>query len=641
MGKGKQQGGALDIASGVLLSKLALWLGVKSARGAKRLMFRWRRALSPLVMGFLIWLVSAIWHWTVPAWGPLALVLVVGGLLLAVLGPKLNDGWSAIVTRVVPAGLDKGRTDVLDRTTERIYFGAFWTAVGGYIAVRATFGPSDLTLWWWRSGVVLFGGAWWYHRRVRTAGKADRVARKWNRISDRSRCPEPLRPIAGAKVKAAWSSGRTTVLRVQLPEALTIASVSRLTPALASYYKMRPNSIFVREDEDKANCVFFSFLPKDPWSGNLDHAMPTPGSISLRTSGKKFIMGLLSDGTEREWKAQHTGVYGQSGSGKSAWLHSLMVWLTACSDALVVAIDMANGATMNQWRRTLARPLATDLTSAAVLLERVLAFIADRERQLGIASAEDDDADDSFQPTDEMPWLFLIMDEFPDLINAAKSAGMMDAAKQLTWGKYIIGMLGQIAKRARKTGVRIVTGSQNATKEDNGSKEFQGQLTCVIGMSMDGQQSKNLWGTLDRLGWTSTHLTEGQFLQRDQEHTVAERAKGFWVPNRQRRAHIKAVEALHKGAEESAWAALMGADMPIVDLRNERESTEKILRVLGEGPKTVHELTVAMKCSRATVYRELKRHETTIRKIATGPDAGKFALAGDTSVPIAYTGDAA
>lgn len=630
MAKVNKNGGALDIFAGAMLAKAALWLIGKFSRTARRLAYRWRRALTPVIAGGFVWLIAAIWRGLAEDWWPVALVVPAGGLALAWFGPKLNDSWSWLVTRVVPAGIDKGRTDVLDRPLERIYFGALWTAVGVYLAVRVGDGPSDFTLWWWRSTLVVFGGLWWFHRRVRVAGRADRIARKWNRITDRTRCPEPLRALAGSKVVHAYAAGRSTVIRVKLPEGVTIDTVGRLARPLASFFKQRPGSVFPREDELLANHVWFTFLPADPWKGELSHPSPEVGKTSLRQLGLKLVMGVLPDGTERTLNlAHHVGAYGSTGGGKSTFLHSLMRWLVPCTDAIIVAVDMAGGATMKVWEKALARPVATTLEEACVLLECVLAFIEDRERQL--ANQDDDDDADSFVPSDAFPWLFLIIDEFPELIGTAGKRGMMDAAKQITWARYLQGLLDSIAKKARKCGVRLVTGAQNATKADNGSKEFQGQLKCTISFGLDNQQSKNLWGTLERLGWSSTSLGVGQYLQRDPEHNVPERAKGWYVSKKECRATANAGSELVKMAEMTAWAALMGGEVQTVVMPRQREPQDPILKALrADGPMTVPELVDATDLSRATVYRRLNSfgESGAVRKVESGDDAGKYAYVG-------------
>lgn len=602
----KQQGGALDIAGGVLWAKFALWLASKLGRVGKRLVFRWRRVLSPVIFATLLWAIAAIWNLTFPAWSWLALAVPAAGGAVAWFGPKLSDRWSAVVTKLVPAGLDRGRSGVLDRTIERVYFAGLSTTIGGYLFIRSGWGSSDLTLWWWRVGLVLFGGAWWYHRRVRMAGRGDRIARRWGRINE-GRTNSRLAPLIGSKPVEVHGRGPVTVMKIKLAEALTLADMSRLVEPLASYYGMRPRAIKPREDHGNARYVWLTFLPSDPWKHELPHPAPVPGSLSIAKTKGQILVGIKADGEENSWIVQHAGLYGKTRSGKSGLIHSLMMYISAFSDAIAVGIDMAGGATLNAWQPAFARPVATNLDEAIVLLERVLAFIEVRERAIGA----DDFDDDIFEPSDEFPWLFLIIDEFPNLLTTAKAAGQMgDGPNAKSYFKYVVGLLDRIAKQAAKTGTILIEGAQNATKEDNGSKEFQAQLRTTFGLALDEGQSRNLWSVGERLGWTSTDLSKGQFRIRDDDHTVPEVTKGYWVPKSQRKKQAAGAAKLRKCAEPTAWAALMGVDAPVIDAISITSApADRVLAALLDGPmKVVPELVKASGLSKAQVYRRLNGH---------------------------------
>jgi hypothetical protein len=634
--KTKQQGGALDIALGALLAKLTLWAAGKISRRLRILAFRWRRALTPLVVGFLVWVVSAIWSAFDPGWWSLlALLLPVGTGVLAYFGPVLNERWSQVVTKVVPAGLDRGKDGVLDRPVERIYLAGFGTAIGGYVAVRSAFGGSDFTLWWWRISVLVLGGLWWYHRRVRSAGRSEKIARKWNRITDRDRCPDNLKAIAGTKVLSSKSRGRAAELHVRLPEAATFAILQRSMDALHSFYKARPDSIFPHRDLNHSNQAYITFQPKNPWEGLLEHSAPEVGTYSIRSLGKKLELGIYSDGEEIVWNISHAGVFGQSGGGKSGFLHNILRWLVGATDALVVGIDMAGGATMNPWKSAFALPLAKDFDSAIVNLQSVMRFVESRERFLGSDAMDDDDADE-FEPTDATPWLFLVIDEFPDLIAAAREMG--EKEPQLSWEKYVNTLLGRIAKKARKCGVRIIIGSQNATKEDLGKTEFRGQLVTTVGLLLSEQQNKNLWGQEVRLGWTSIGLGQGEFRLRDPQHQTPRVAKGWWVPKADRKLAAVKASQLAKMAEKEAWDALMGTDNVVVVVPGETapaRERDTVLRAFDDsatGILTVPELMEIVGLSRAQTYKRLKGLGEAGKVRALG--RRRFARVGDTRVPV-------
>lgn len=609
-----------DTAAGVLLAN-ALGRGFRKIR---KLLFRWRRALTPLWIGFFIWLGCVIMRWQVPEWWATVLVVPVLGLTAAILGPKLSERWARVVMAVVPDGLDKGKDGVLDRLTERIYFGSLMVVIGTYASVRIALGPSEFTGWVWMLGEVLWGGSWWYHRRVRVVGRADKFVKRWPTLADKDTCPYRLSPLVGSKVVAAKARGRTSVLTIQLAPSQTADAIAHLDKALASFYDLRKGSVFISDEAEKARHVKITFLPKDPWKGKIPHPLVLegvkPGQISLREMAKKFTMGVYAYGEALIYELQHTLVVGASGSGKSGWLHSLMMWLTACEDCIVVGIDMAAGATLNVWERALALPLARDVDQAVIILERLLGVIQDREVHLGLKSEEDDEAADSFEPTRTTPWLVLVIDEFPDLLAEAKMTKTADGGNL---EKRVLLLLSRIAKKARKCGIRMVLASQNGTKVDLGSKEMQAQLRAIVGLTLDQQQSRNLWGTLMNQGWKSTDLSLGQFLLKDDDHTQPDIAKGYWVENKDRRAHVKAAAELHKALEPTAHAILMGLsaaddfiDAELVEeeqLGRERDVLE-YLRTSGPAKATTIADTLKAAAgdgdevgtSRASVYRYLK-----------------------------------
>jgi len=585
---------AIKVALGLLL-----FAGVrKTLTGLRKLAWRWRRVLTPIWVGFGVWLLAVLarWHWTGWAW--VVLLLPIAGVVLAVLGPRLQDRVRTVVMKLVPEGLDGGTDGVLDRPVERTYLAVLLTWTGTYLAVRIGDGPSPLSALLWQGAVLGLGGVWWWHRRVRVAGRADKYARRWGRIMRGDTPSMELRALTGSKVVRVVSEGAMARIRVKLAEGITPAQVTRATDSLASYYKLRPAAVFAAADEHSAGHVWFSFLAKDPWKGKIPHPMPKPGSTTLRELGFRFTMGITAAGADVKFKIQHALIVGQSGSGKSVWMESLLIWLLACRDVVIVGIDMASGATLGMFRKVLALPLATDLETATWTLERVLAVIEDRERQLGIAKEQEDSDDDEFQPSPDRPWIVVIVDEYPDLIAAGD--------------KNLIKLIGRIGKRARKCGVRIMPVSQNGSKDDLGSKEFQAQLKAVLSLGLDAHANSVLWSPAQvREGWNSANLRTGQFLLRDEDHTRPEIAKGFYVVPRDRRAIIAEAAQDRPALEPTAWAALTGTDGAIIiDMPAEDpQPSDVILRTLyQEGPMSADRLAqLDGMPSRATVFRRLAR----------------------------------
>jgi hypothetical protein len=566
------------------------------------LSWRWRRVLTPLWFATgteivaLIWRAGASWTW----WA--ALVIPGTGLVLAALGPHLSVPLSRAILAVVPDSLDAGRKGVLDRVPERLYLGTFTAALGGWLALRVGTGPSEITQWWWVGGTVAFGGTWWYHRRIRVAGRADRYARRWRVLRDKDR--GPIRELHGSKVVRARGTRGQSLLTIRLAEGVTAATIGSRDrmDALASFYGMRLSSIYLLPVQENARQVQLRFLPRDPWKGDIPHPMPEPGSISLVSTDAHFAMGLHADGDEDTFRLQHALVVGASGSGKSIWLRSLMIWLSAMRDCHIVAADMAGGATLAMWQPVLDLPLAIDFESTCVLLTRIMAWIESREEDLKDNSLSSDNASDVINPSVETPWLVVIIDEYPDFVAEAESMGKQGAK----W----LALIGRIGKRIRKCGGKLILACQNGSKADTGSKELQSQLTAIVGLMLDQHASSVLWGDQKRYGWYSHGLKIGQYMLQDSEHKVPNVTKGFYVKQREVKAHIAEAAKLDRRMEPKGWKALTGAGAFVPEAEETpaegaAKTHQDVINALDQGPAKVDVIAVRTGLSRATVYRHL------------------------------------
>jgi hypothetical protein len=570
-------------------------------KGIAHLSWRWRRALTPLWFGLgteimaLIWRAGASWTW------PVALVLPVLGTTLAILGPRISGPLAKVVFAVVPDSMDAGRKGVLDRVPERAYLAAFLAALGGWLALRVGAGPSDVTYWWFWAGTASFGGIWWYHRRIRVAGRADRYARRWRKLAD-AESKSSIREFVDSKVVGARGSRGQSILTIRLAATMTAAKVSNRMDDVASFYSMRLASVYLLPVQENARQIQLRFLPHDPWKGSIPHPMPEPGTVSLRSTGGIFPMGLHADGADTEYRLQHSLVVGASGSGKSIWLRSLMIWLSAFQDCHIVAADMAGGATLAMWQPVLDLPLATDFESTCVMLTRVMAWIESREEDLKDASLGDD-GEDVINATVDNPWLVVVIDEYPDFVAEAEGMGKAGAK----W----LSLIGRIGKRIRKCGGKLILLCQNGSKADTGSKELQSQLTSIVGLMLDQHASGVLWGDQKRYGWYSHGLKIGQFLVQDSDHKVPNISKGFYVKQREVKAHIDLAARLERRMEPKGWKALMGegAHVPEVDEPAPAQGSDathaKVMAALDEGNAKVDIIAERAGVSRATAYRHL------------------------------------
>jgi DNA-binding transcriptional ArsR family regulator len=592
------------LVTGLSLYAVWRWLLRPLGRGLAHLSWRWRRLLGPLWVATGLELVALLWRaedaWT---W-PVALVLPVLGTTLALVGPRLSARLSGTTLALVPDSLRAGRRGVLDRPAERTYLALLLAYVGGWLALRVGAGASAITEWGWLAGWAGFGGTWWWHRRIRVAGRVDRYARRFRKLADKTANPK-FKVFHGAKVVGAAGTRRSGVcqLTVRLAHGHTAEDVVPILPAVASWYHLRRNAVTLAEDEGNSARVTLRFMPRDPWRGKIPHPMPEVGSITLAGLGLRIPVGVLADGSHQMWTLVHTLIVGRNGSGKSVLLESILMWLLAALDAVVVGADMASGATLGVFRRALALPLAEDWEATTHLLERVLAVVMDRESRLGAAKEASDEAEDAWAPSPQAPYLFVIIDEYPDWV--------AECAERGTEGKRALAMLGRIGKRSRKTGVWLILAAQNGSKTDVGSKELQAQLRAVFGLALDVHANRVLWKDLVRQGWSSLGLRPGQHMLRDDEHTVPEVAKGFFVDVRARRAQTEAAAVLGKVLEPTAWAALMGTEDAELAAGSivpapEVVPVDPILEALGIEAATAAELVERTGMSRATVFRRLR-----------------------------------
>lgn len=562
-----------------------------------KLLWRWRRVTLPLSIAIALAIGAAQWHQFNSSSWPFAFVISIIGVSSAILGPRLSDFWSKVVSALVPDAFDSGRKGVLDRNPERIYLALLTFCVGTWLALCAHYGFIPLIRNVWIVLTIGLGGSWWSHRRIRGTHRNDRYTRRWRILADHKK--SPIKELHGSRITHVETGRTQTLLNVRLAAGMTATKVALRREELASFFSLRLAAIHIIPTKNNARRMQVRIIPRDPWQQNIPHPMPSPGSVSIRQNSGRFPMGIYADGNEAIYTLQHTLIVGQTGSGKSVWLESLLVWLTACDDCVIVAGDLAAGATLRIWESILARPLADDYDSVVELLQAVMAVIEDRERRLGIAKATNDSAPDSVPPGPGTPWLVLIIDEYPDFVAEARSRGPE--------GTVDLALLGRIAKRIRKTGGRIILLAQNGSKDDVGSKELQGQLRSTVGMALNPHASRTLWGPLRKSGFDSVDLGTGQYLLHDEWHSGPQVAKGFFVSVRDRRDHIRACIS-RPVLESSAWNALRGNS----DVINSRpqfmkdDSLEAIWKSLAHSPARAEDLAQRLSLSRATTFRKLR-----------------------------------
>jgi hypothetical protein len=508
-----------------------------------------KRRVRKGLAAFFVWVGQLVWRFRaglVPAWGGLALCMAGWAIgvrpadasvpaLVACFGAAVvwfgGEQMSPNVQRawlwLVPGAVDDGRKGVLDRPTERGYLAVLLLGSGAWLAVRMRYGWVEPLQWGLLALVATLGVPWWWHRGWRRRKPMNPWARRWVRVNQN----DDLKVWHKSRVVEVSGTAAVTVLRVRLRRGLTIKHVGRDALIIDSALGLRGGAVSVALYEGLAQDVLVRVVPRDPWTTSIPHPLPELRSLSFDET-PRVPVGKFDDATNSMLKIrQHMLVVGASGSGKSEWLQSLVAWILSFEHTAIVAADLAGGATFDVWEPVLAAPLATTVPDAFELLGQVFRFIENRERKLA-ARRRAGERINVLPTSAEEPAVWVIIDEFPDLVAGAKMETGPDGEKL-----GVMTILERIAKKARKANVWLVLAAQNPGVDDVGSTTLRGQLTATIGLGLDQRQSMTLWGTLRQQGWDSESLAVGSYLLRDRndpDHRAPRVAKGLFVSEDER-----------------------------------------------------------------------------------------------------------
>lgn len=485
-----------------------------AGRSAARLGWRWRAPLTPIYTAGVVALFGSALNLEYPSywWVPIAAGLTIAPPLW-LFGSRMSAPLQRMALALIPSAMDDGKKGVLDRQTERTYLAGLILVITGWLSWIGQHSWDQFTGNMYLAMTAASAIPWWWHRRIRRS--VNRYVRRHSVIADN------IKGYEGSRASLVHADKRVTVLAVRLAPSKTVEHVGSKALELASAYGIRMGGVTVSAKDESARTVYHRIVPRDPWQAIIPHPMPPIGSISM-AQDDHVLLARLEDGSDLLHRlGQHTLLVGQSGSGKSVTLDTLLSYITIASvnDCRVVGIDMASGVSLGEWEPVLAAPLATTVPDALVLLNGVMQVIVAREKILKRTKSK------NWVPTPEAPWLFVVIDEFPSLI---RNSSMVD-------------LLVVIAERARKTGVWLYLAAQNGSKADLGSTELRAQMMCTVGLRLDRHMSGLLWGEGTKQGWDSTPLRKGTLLLRDDQRNEPRVAKGVFTTDAQREGLIKAV----------------------------------------------------------------------------------------------------
>ncbi|MBO2449043.1 cell division protein FtsK [Actinomadura barringtoniae] len=444
-----------------------------------RWLWRYRSELAPFTLAMVTVLVSLVLHLTHPQWWPwlLASATVVASSLVG-LGQRMG----------------------LVRRSERVYAATVAMAVGAWLAAGTALGPSFRPL----PQLLLYGGVvlavpWWAHRRRRARVRVERKLAAWPEIS-------AAIGLNGSRVMSAVVDVWGWRARFGLARGQTIQDVTAKIPALESALGTFRGAVRVHPTpDDKANRFELRVLDIDPHAD----AIPWPGP-SVSSITEPIDLGPFEDATPAQvhLKRRHGLIGGATGSGKSGVINVLMGNLSACTDAVIWAIDLKRGMELQPWSACIDR-LATNPEQASALLRDAVTILEGRAEWLAAHGQR------VWEPTSDMPALVILIDEYAELADEAPDA-ISDADS--------------IGRRGRAVAVQLIAATQRPTQKAMGRGALRSQMDVRLSFRVRERRDVDLilgQGMLSA-GWHAHTLNApGKFLISAPEHDTPRRARAY------------------------------------------------------------------------------------------------------------------
>jgi hypothetical protein len=438
---------------------------------------------------------------------------------------------------------------------ERAYAGAVLMAGGAWLALAAAFGPltAPLPLALGIGGTVL-SVPWWAHRRRRARVRVERTLAAWPDIA----CAVGL---AGSAVMSATVDVWGWRARFRLARGQTITDVMARIPAIESGLGTFRGAVRVYPTpDDLANRFELRVLDSDPHAD----AIPWPGP-SVRSITEPAELGPFEDAMPCRalFLRRHAIFGGSTGSGKSGGLNVLMGNLTACRDVVIWAVDLKRGMELGPWARCIDR-LATTPEQAAALLRDAVMILKARAEYLASTGRR------TWEPTPETPALVIIIDEYAELAEEARTA-MRDTDT--------------IARLGRAIAVTLIAATQRPTQKVMGQGAVRSQMDLRICFRVREQRDVDLvlgQGML-KTGWNAHKLNApGKFLISAPEHDIPRRARAYLVTDEM----VAEASALHsqipRQLDEISRNAMLNAPAwPAPEFQPEHENAEEYETIEG------------------------------------------------------------
>ena len=444
-----------------------------------RWLWRYRSELTPVAVMAALSVAGWVMHARYAGWWPVAVGAgASAALVLALAGARLG----------------------LATLPERVYAATAGASAAGWLAAAAAIGPGRAPL----PQVLAAGGLvlavpWWMHRRRRAKVRVERTLAAWPEVAQAV-------GLAGSRVQSAVVDLWGWRARFALARGQTITDVIAKLPAIESGLGTFRGAVRVYPTpDDRANRFELRVLGKDPHADAITWPGPSIASIT-----EPVDLGPFEDATPAKvlLLRRHALLGGTTGSGKSGGLNVLMGNLAACYDVVIWAIDLKRGIELGPWAPCIAR-LATTTAEARALLADAVAILEARAAHLAAAGKR------VWEPSQEMPALVIVVDEYAELAEYAPAA---------------TGDADSIARRGRAVAVTLIAATQRPTQKAMGQGTLRSQMDVRICFRVRERKDVDLvlgQGML-ATGWHAHTLNApGKFLISAPEHDTPRRARGY------------------------------------------------------------------------------------------------------------------
>lgn len=441
-------------------------------------------------------------------------------------------------------------------TSEVAYARATVIAGGAWLVLAGDIGPLrsglDMLL---AAGCLAWGVPFWAHKRPRDKRARRRHARQVARWNLWWQSHAPAWGAAGSGVTDCKEHNGQESLLIQLwAGRQSIATIKGVIPLLESALGGYVHHGMTRLEINKANPsqVWLHLKREDPlrevieWSPDM-----APGDIT-----EPAPLGVLESG---EWLYQclmaSWFVNGRSRWGKSNELSVMLATSTGCRNARTLMIDMKGGRATRPWLPALDW-VATTTDEADLMMRFVMAEIKAR-------GAYAYNGDEQLQPTEEVPALFLVIDETYEVTSEmSRSPG---AGRRAGW-------LATIASQGQGLAIYVIVLTQyGALAESVGTEETRLNLN----IRMCFQTEKREHGTF-ALGDDAQNMVDttklaevGQFYFRANSKTRPEQVRGPHISHDMAR-QIAASNARRTGLHDRPLTVYASDWQQVYDTRWER-----------------------------------------------------------------------